>query len=81
MQQDAGIQLQDLAPRVLRSADVRRSTDPGGWLRTLAIAVCLVAGAVLLIAVTGPKHVSSAALGSEWQCSKAAFVTTCRPLS
>lgn len=81
MQQDAGIQFQDLAPRVLRSADARRSTNLGGWMRTLAIAVCLAAGAILLVTVIGPKHASSAALGSEWQCSKAAFVTTCRPLS
>ncbi|QOZ26059.1 hypothetical protein [Bradyrhizobium sp. CCBAU 51753] len=97
MQQDSGIQFQDL-DQVLRNAHLRRSADIGGWLRrrqqsaasavtwagslrTLAIAVCLAAGAVLLVAVTAPKHVSNAALGSDWQCSKTVFVTACRPLS
>ncbi|VIO74564.1 hypothetical protein CI1B_53370 [Bradyrhizobium ivorense] len=97
MQHDSGIQFQDLDQvlrnaQLRRSADLgawlRRRRQgaafAGTWagsLRMLAIAVCLAAGAVLLIAVTGPKHVSSAALGSDWQCSKTVFVTTCRPLS
>ncbi len=34
---------------------------------------------VVLAIVAAPRPVSSAALGSDWQCSKAAFVvTTCR---
>jgi hypothetical protein len=46
--------------------------------RMLVIANLLAVAAVLL-AVAAPRPVSSAALGSEWQCSKAAFVlTTCR---
>jgi hypothetical protein len=51
-------------------------------LRTLVIANALAAAAVLLVAVAGPRPVSSAALGSEWQCSKTALVvTTCRPMA
>lgn len=46
--------------------------------RTLVI-VNLLAGAALLLAMAAPHPISSAALGSEWQCSKAGFVfTTCR---
>lgn len=46
--------------------------------RVLVIASLLAVGAVLL-AMAAPRHVSSVALGGEWQCSKAAFVlTTCR---
>ncbi|WP_426442411.1 hypothetical protein [Bradyrhizobium genosp. P] len=46
--------------------------------RTL-VTVNLLAGAALLLAIAAPQPVSSAALGSEWQCSKTAFVlTTCR---
>ncbi|MCK1683357.1 hypothetical protein IVA87_29140 [Bradyrhizobium sp. 147] len=50
--------------------------------RTLVIANCVAATAVLLVVAAAPRPVSSAALGSEWQCSKSAFVlTTCRPAS
>lgn len=50
--------------------------------RTLVIANCLAAAAVLLVVAAAPRPISSAALGSEWQCSKSAFVlTTCRPAS
>jgi hypothetical protein len=46
--------------------------------RMLAI-VNLLAGAAILLATAAPHPVSSVALGSEWQCSKAGFViTTCR---
>ena len=47
--------------------------------RALVIATFTLAGAaVLLTAMGAPKPVSVAALGSEWQCSKTAFVlTTC----
>jgi hypothetical protein len=47
--------------------------------RALVIANSLAGAAVLLIAMAAPQPVSVAALGSEWQCSKTAFVlTTCR---
>lgn len=49
-------------------------------VRLLVIAN-LVAVAALVVATIAPRTVSNVALGSEWQCSKAAFVTTCRPLS
>ncbi|WP_156929079.1 hypothetical protein [Bradyrhizobium sp. th.b2] len=43
------------------------------------VVVNLVAGAAVLLAMAAPHPVSSDALGSEWQCSKAGFVfTTCR---
>lgn len=47
--------------------------------RALVIATFTLAGAaVLLMAMAAPKPVSVAALSSEWQCSKTAFVlTTC----
>jgi hypothetical protein len=47
--------------------------------RALVIASSLAGAAVLLIVIAAPKPISVAALGSEWQCSKTAFVlTTCR---
>ncbi|MGY4504318.1 hypothetical protein ACVWYH_008275 [Bradyrhizobium sp. GM24.11] len=52
------------------------------WTRTaraLVIANSLAGATVLLIAMAAPQPVSVAALGSEWQCSRTAFVlTTCR---
>jgi hypothetical protein len=44
------------------------------------VVVNLLAGAALLLAMAAAPHpISSAALGSGWQCSKAGFVlTTCR---
>ncbi|MCS3450058.1 MULTISPECIES: hypothetical protein [Bradyrhizobium] len=86
MQQDSGIQFQDL-DQVLRNAQLRRSADVGFWLRQrfsskagrLVVATSLACMVVVLAIVAAPRPVSSAALGSEWQCSKAAFVlTTCR---
>ncbi|MCC8942845.1 hypothetical protein H8A99_42170 [Bradyrhizobium sp. Arg68] len=41
----------------------------------------LLAVAALVLATVAPRPVSNVDLGNEWQCSKAAFVTTCRPLS
>lgn len=47
-------------------------------VRALVIVNALV-GAAVLLAMAAPHPVSSVALGSEWQCSKSAFVlTTCR---
>ena len=50
------------------------------WTRKarMLVIVNLLAGAAVLLAMAAPHPVSSIALGSEWQCSKAAFVlTTC----
>ncbi|MES5487073.1 hypothetical protein QMZ05_30335 [Bradyrhizobium sp. INPA03-11B] len=86
MQQVDGIQFQDL-DQVLRNAQLRRSTDLAPWLRLrfssragrLVIATSLACMVAVLAIVAAPRPVSIAALGSEWQCSKAAFVlTTCR---
>lgn len=86
MQQDSGIQFQDI-DQVLRNAQLRRSADLAPWLRlrssskakSLVIATSLACMVVVLAIVAAPRPVSSAALGSDWQCSKAAFVlTTCR---
>lgn len=86
MQHDDGIQFQDL-DQVLRNAQLRRSADLSLWLGQrfaskagrLVIATSLAGLVAVLAIVAAPRPVSSAALGSEWQCSKAAFVlTTCR---
>ncbi|MGY3690332.1 hypothetical protein ACVIGA_000412 [Bradyrhizobium sp. USDA 3240] len=86
MQQDSGIQFQDI-DQVLRNAQLRRSADLAPWLRQhfsskarrFVIATSLACMVVVLAIVAAPRPVSSAALGSDWQCSKAAFVmTTCR---
>lgn len=46
--------------------------------RTLVV-INSLAGGALLLAMAAPQPVSIAALGSEWQCSKTAFVVmTCR---
>ncbi|QIG92655.1 MULTISPECIES: hypothetical protein [unclassified Bradyrhizobium] len=48
-------------------------------VRMLVVVSLLAGAAVMLLAMAAPHPVSSAALGSEWQCSKAGFVlTTCR---
>ena len=45
----------------------------------MLVVVNLLASVAVLLAMAAPHPVSSATLGSEWQCSKAAFVlTTCR---
>ncbi|MHC2334172.1 hypothetical protein [Bradyrhizobium sp. USDA 4454] len=89
MQQDSGIQFQDL-DQVLRHAQLRRSADLSPWLRQrfspragrFVIATSLACVVVALTIVAAPRPVSSAALGSDWQCSKAAFVlTTCRQIA
>ena len=86
MQQDNGVQSQGL-DQVSRNAQPRRAADFGPSLRQrfstkagrLVIATSLACMVVVLAIVAAPHPVSSAALGSEWQCSKAAFVlTTCR---
>jgi len=86
MQQDSGIQFQDI-DQVLRNAQLRRSADLAPLLRQrfsskagrLVIATSLACMVVVLAIAAAPRPVSSAALGSDWQCSKAAFVlTTCR---
>ena len=86
MQQDDGIRYQDL-DQVLRNAQLRRSAELGPWLRLrfssnagrLVIATSLACMVAVLAMVAAPRPVSSAALGSDWQCSKSAFVlTTCR---
>ncbi|MGY3445099.1 hypothetical protein [Bradyrhizobium sp. USDA 4473] len=86
MQQDSGVQFQDL-DQILRNAQLRRSADLGPWLRQcfspkvtrLVFATSLACMVVVLAIIAAPRPVSSAALGSQWQCSKAAFVlTTCR---
>jgi hypothetical protein len=47
-------------------------------LKALAITFATVALAGVAIALARPKPVDSAMLGSEWQCSRTAFVvTTC----
>ena len=52
-----------------------------GKARALVLAVSL-AGAAVLLAMAAPVSISNAALGSEWRCSKAAFIlTTCRQAS
>lgn len=50
-----------------------------GKPRGFIIAIAIVAGAACLsFAATAPKPVPVAALGSDWQCSRTAFVvTTC----
>ena len=51
------------------------------WTRKarMLVVVNLLAVTALLLAMAAPHPVSSVALGSEWQCSKSAFVvTTCR---
>ncbi|MGF6309097.1 hypothetical protein ABIB82_002850 [Bradyrhizobium sp. i1.8.4] len=53
------------------------------WTRNvrMLVVVNLLAGAAVLLAMAAPHQVSSSALGSEWQCSKAGFVfTTCRQM-
>ncbi|KIU43102.1 hypothetical protein QU42_17150 [Bradyrhizobium sp. UASWS1016] len=86
MQQDGGIQFQDL-DKILRDAQLRRSGDLGPWFRQrfsaraagFVMATSFAFMVFLLTIVAAPRPVSSAALGSDWQCSKAAFVvTTCR---
>ncbi|MHC2462013.1 hypothetical protein [Bradyrhizobium embrapense] len=86
MHHDNGIQFQDI-DQVLRNAQLRRSTDLGPLLwhgfksnvGRIVIATSLACVIVVLAIVAAPRPVSSAALGSDWQCSKAAFVlTTCR---
>ncbi|QOZ34025.1 hypothetical protein XH92_22135 [Bradyrhizobium sp. CCBAU 53421] len=86
MQQDSGIQFKDI-DQVLRNAQLRRTADLGPRFRhrfaskagRLVIVASLACIVVVLAIVAAPRPVSSAALGSEWQCSKAAFVlTTCR---
>ncbi|MHC2241321.1 Spy/CpxP family protein refolding chaperone [Bradyrhizobium elkanii] len=47
-------------------------------VRMLILASLLAATAALLVLMAAPRAVPSAELGSEWQCSKAGFVTTCR---
>ena len=47
----------------------------------LVVIANLLAVAAVMVATLVPRSVSSVALGSEWQCSKSAFVTTCRPMS
>lgn len=51
------------------------------WARRVGalIILGLFSAATVLLAMAAPRSVSSDALGSEWQCSKAMFVTTCRP--
>jgi hypothetical protein len=44
--------------------------------RTIAIAVVIVLGAGA-IALARPHPISEPVLGTEWQCSRAAFVVTC----
>jgi hypothetical protein len=52
-----------------------------GKARALVIAISL-AGAAVLLATAAPLPVSNGPLGSDWHCSKAAFVlTTCRQTS
>jgi len=52
-----------------------------GKARALVIAISL-AGATILLATAAPLPVPNAPLGSDWHCSKAAFVlTTCRHAS
>jgi hypothetical protein len=48
------------------------------WQRPsmVAIAVVIVLGAIA-IALTRSHPISEPALGTEWQCSRAAFVVTC----
>lgn len=86
MQQDSGIQIQDL-DKILRDAQLRRSGDLGPWFRQrfsakaagLVVAASFACMVGVLAMVAAPRPVSNAALGSDWQCSKAAFVvTTCR---
>jgi hypothetical protein len=49
--------------------------------RAVIIGISL-AGAAVLLAMAAPVSISNAALGSEWRCSKAAFIlTTCRQAS
>ncbi|SED14251.1 hypothetical protein SAMN05444164_3835 [Bradyrhizobium erythrophlei] len=51
------------------------------WTRKvrMLVVINLLAIVAVLLAIAAPHPISSAALGSEWQCSKAAFVlTTCR---
>jgi hypothetical protein len=49
------------------------------FLRSLAIAMLAIAAlAGVAVALTRPKPIDSAVLGSDWQCHKTAFViTTC----
>jgi uncharacterized protein (DUF1778 family) len=52
-----------------------------GKARALVLAVSLL-GAAVLLAMAAPVSIANAALGSEWRCSKAAFIlTTCRQAS
>jgi len=52
------------------------------WTRKARMLVIANLLAGDLLAMAAPHPVSSAALGSEWQCSKAAFVLTmCRQAS
>jgi hypothetical protein len=48
------------------------------WQRSsmIAIAVVIVLGAGA-IALARPRPISEPVLGTEWQCSRAAFVVTC----
>ena len=47
-------------------------------LRSLALAILAIAAlAGGAVALTHPKSIDSTVLGSEWQCHKIAFVTTC----
>jgi hypothetical protein len=47
------------------------------WQRSsIAIAIVIVLGACA-IAVARPRSISEPVLGTEWQCSRTAFVVTC----
>jgi hypothetical protein len=45
------------------------------------IVVALACGAAVWVALAIPQPVTSSALGAEWQCQRAAILTTCTRMS
>ena len=54
----------------------RKSKAAAVW-----IVLALACGAAVWIALAIPHPVTSAALGAEWQCQRAAILTTCTRIS
>jgi len=56
--------------------DLQRKSKAAIW-----IVLALACGAAVWIALAIPQPVTSSALGAEWQCQRAAILTTCTRIS